>query len=384
MSTTARDHKRDRVETTVAAARVRDSARLADPVIPALHASHPRWGPGSTVQGLDGTHVSATEHRLTVWRGTSAAPWPGPACVGLDPQRMLSTDVVPREAGPAQERRMIDQGLSRVRAGEVWIEDRHFCTRRLLCGMARRGAAFLGRQQAQWPGERRGSPTRTGVVRSGTVYAQAMLVHDLARGETMRVRRLTLALTGPPRDGATEIHLLSNIPVEEAAGQDAGGGVRQTMDHRDGVFGPHHPPGVRDQHLGVSQSRAVCVLPRVGRGPRRVHHASGIATCPWAATGRERGVALCSGVGDPPNVRWHADRDPRTPLGGVPGDVCRGVRRGAVRARVVGQALEIPQPSTRSKKETTREDRVQERKSCVDGSTDRATMIMLKGLTLRP
>ena len=216
MSTTARDHKRDRVETTVAAARVRDSARLADPVIPALHASHPRWGPGSTVQGLDGTHVSATEHRLTVWRGTSAAPWPGPACVGLDPQRMLSTDVVPREAGPAQERRMIDQGLSRVRAGEVWIEDRHFCTRRLLCGMARRGAAFLGRQQAQWPGERRGSPTRTGVVRSGTVYAQAMLVHDLARGETMRVRRLTLALKVPTRDGATEIHLLSNIPVEEA------------------------------------------------------------------------------------------------------------------------------------------------------------------------
>jgi Transposase DDE domain len=120
------------------------------------------------------------------------------------------------EDGHAQERRMIDQVLSRVREGELWIEDRNFCTRRLLFGMARRGAAFLVRQHAQLQGELLGSPTRTGVVRSGTVYEQAMIVHDLASGETMRVRRLTLALKVPTRDGATEIHLLSNIPVEEA------------------------------------------------------------------------------------------------------------------------------------------------------------------------
>ncbi len=62
---------------------------------------------------------------------------------------MLITDVLPMEDGHAQARRRIDQVLSRVREGELWIEDRHFCTRSLLFGMARRGAAFLVRQHAQ-------------------------------------------------------------------------------------------------------------------------------------------------------------------------------------------------------------------------------------------
>jgi IS4 transposase len=216
VSTTALYNKLDRVEPTVAAALVRDSARLAEPVIQALHASHPRWVPGYTVKVLDGNHLSATEHRLKALRRTSAAPLPGQALVVLDQQRMLITDVLPMEDGHAQERRMIDQVLSRVREGELWIEDRNFCTRSLLFGMARRGAAFLVRQHAQLQGERLGTPTRIGVVRSGTVYEQAMIVHDPASGETMRVRRLTLALKVPTRDGATEIHILSNIPVEEA------------------------------------------------------------------------------------------------------------------------------------------------------------------------
>ena len=46
VSTTALYNKLDRVETTVAAALVRDSARLAESVIQALHASQPRWVPG--------------------------------------------------------------------------------------------------------------------------------------------------------------------------------------------------------------------------------------------------------------------------------------------------------------------------------------------------
>jgi hypothetical protein len=45
-STTALYHKRDRGETGVAAEWVRDSARLAEPVILALRASRPRWLPG--------------------------------------------------------------------------------------------------------------------------------------------------------------------------------------------------------------------------------------------------------------------------------------------------------------------------------------------------
>ena len=46
VSTTALYNKLDRVETGVCAALVRDSAELAEPVIKALGASHPRWVAG--------------------------------------------------------------------------------------------------------------------------------------------------------------------------------------------------------------------------------------------------------------------------------------------------------------------------------------------------
>jgi hypothetical protein len=63
VSTTALYKKLDRVETGVSAALVRDSAALAEPVIKALRASHPRWGPGYQMKVLDGHHVATTEHR---------------------------------------------------------------------------------------------------------------------------------------------------------------------------------------------------------------------------------------------------------------------------------------------------------------------------------
>lgn len=129
---------------------------------------------------------------------------------------MVSTDVLLTEDGHAQERRVIDRVLHSVREGELWIEDRHCCTRRLMFGMARRGASFLVRQQSQLQGELLGAPKRTGGIRSGTVYEQEMIVRDPPSGETMCVRRMTLALKEPTRDGDTELHILSNRPAEEA------------------------------------------------------------------------------------------------------------------------------------------------------------------------
>jgi hypothetical protein len=58
-------NKRDRVAPGVSAALVRDSATVAEPVIKALRASHPRWVPGSQITVRDGNHVSATAPRLT-------------------------------------------------------------------------------------------------------------------------------------------------------------------------------------------------------------------------------------------------------------------------------------------------------------------------------
>ena len=61
---------------------------------------------------------------------------PGQALVVLDQQRMLITDVFLHEDGHAQERRLIAEVLQHVQADDLWIEDRNFCTRALLFGMA--------------------------------------------------------------------------------------------------------------------------------------------------------------------------------------------------------------------------------------------------------
>jgi len=217
VSTTALYNKLDRVETGVSAALVRDSAELAEPVIKALRASHPRWLPGYQIKVLDGNHLSSTAHRLKALRGTWAAPLPGQALVVLDQQRMLITDVVLSEDGHAQERSLIAQVLQHVEADQLWIEDRNFCTLGLLFGMARRGAAFVVRQHGQLQGELLGRAKRTGTTRSGPVYEQAMLVRDPHSDETMQIRRITIQLKVPTRDGDTALHILSNVPSGRAS-----------------------------------------------------------------------------------------------------------------------------------------------------------------------
>jgi Transposase DDE domain len=217
VSTTALYNKLDRVETGVSAALVRDSAALAEPVVKALRASHPRWLPGYQIKVLDGNHLSSTEHRLKELRATWAAPLPGQALVVLDQQHMLITDVFLNEDGHAQERRLLTQVLQHVEEDQLWIEDRNFCTLGLMFGIARRGAAFVVRQHGQLQGELLGRATRKGTTRSGPVYEQPLLVRDPARGETMRVRRITLKLAEPTRDGDTELHILSNVPLPRAS-----------------------------------------------------------------------------------------------------------------------------------------------------------------------
>lgn len=217
VSTTALYNKLDRIETGVSAALVRDSAELAEPVVKALGASHPRWLPGYQIKVLDGNHLSSTEHRLKELRGTWAAPLPGQALVVLDQQRMLITDVILSEDGHAQERSLIPQVLDLVEADQLWIEDRNFCTLGLMFGMARRGAAFVVRQHAQLQGELLGRAKRTGTTRSGPVYEQAMQVRDPATGETMRLRRITIKLKVATRDGDTELHILTNVPSGRAS-----------------------------------------------------------------------------------------------------------------------------------------------------------------------
>jgi len=200
----------------VSAELVRDAARQCQPILEHLHAAVPPLLPGFRARILDGNHLAATEHRIEELRATWAAPLPGQVLVVLDPQLMLATDVVPCEDGHAQERSLLDEVLAKVAAGDVWIADRNFCTRQFLLGIARRLGHFVIRQHGNCRGTLLGRCKRRGRCATGTVYEQKLRLTDDA-GHTRVIRRITVRLDQPTRDGDEELHLLSNVPAGQAS-----------------------------------------------------------------------------------------------------------------------------------------------------------------------
>jgi hypothetical protein len=210
--------KLNHVELCVSAALVRDAAGQAAPVIGALQAELPPLVPGYRTKILDGNHLSASDHRLEELRRTGAAPLPGQTLVVLDQQQMLATEVVRCEDGHAQERSLLSQVLPLVKQGDLWIADRHFCTGDLLGSMAARGGHFVIRQHGQRKGTLVGSRTFRGSIDTGAVYEQKCRLVN-GQGDTWTLRRITIALHEPTRDGDTEVHVLSNVPERQASAQ---------------------------------------------------------------------------------------------------------------------------------------------------------------------
>jgi hypothetical protein len=202
------------VELSVSAALVRDSARRLAPVIRALRASLPPLLPGYRVKFLDGNHLAATEHRLEELRSTWAAPLPGLALAVLDQEHMTVTDVLLTEDGHAQERALLGEVYPLVRAGDVWVADRNFCTLGLLGAILARGGSFVLRQHGNVQGELLGQRRSKGRCETGWVYEQRMRLRG-EEGQVIEVRRITVVLDQPTRDGDTEIHILTNLPARE-------------------------------------------------------------------------------------------------------------------------------------------------------------------------
>src|SRR3954469_7856951 len=208
--------KLERLEPGLSAELVRHTGRTLDPVVTAMGGERAAWLPGYRIKILDGNHLAGTDHRLKELRTIGAGALPGHALVVLDPQAMLVTDVFPCEDGHAQERSLLDSVLETIRAGQVWIADRNFCTTDFLFGIDRRGGHFVIRQHAatlhiEWMGERRSC----GRSETGAVFEQEMRIGD-GDGGTMVVRRITVELDTPTRDGETEVHILTNLPSEGA------------------------------------------------------------------------------------------------------------------------------------------------------------------------
>jgi IS4 transposase len=174
--------------------------------------------PGYRLRILDGSHLAGTQHRIRELRVHRAAALPGQALVYYDPQYDLITDVFPCEDAYAQERSLLTEVLERVAAGECVLADCNFCTTGFVFGLVRRRAFFIVRQHGSTlsyalPGPRR----RRGTDAQGRgVQEQAVQLTDPTTDETLVVRRITLALDRPTKSGQTEIHILTNVPRQDA------------------------------------------------------------------------------------------------------------------------------------------------------------------------
>lgn len=211
-------NKLQHVELGVSAALVHESAQRIAPVIGMLRATLPPLLPGYRVKILDGNHLAATEHRLAELRLTWAAPLPGLVLAVLDQEHMTVTEVLPTEDGHAQERSLLEAVYPLVRKGEVWVADRNFCTLGLLWGILKRGGYFVIRQHGSLVGELLGQRKAKGRCETGRVYEQRLRLRQEAEAEPeLVVRRVTVALDQPTREGDTEIHVLTNLPVNKVS-----------------------------------------------------------------------------------------------------------------------------------------------------------------------
>jgi hypothetical protein len=120
------------------------------------------------------------------------------------------------EDGQAQERSLLGGVLPLVQARDLWIADRNFCTFGLLFGIACRQAAFVIRQHGTVKGTLLGERQACGRCATGRVFEQRVRLRN-DQGQILVVRRITVELDTPTRDGDTEIHVLTNLPKRVAS-----------------------------------------------------------------------------------------------------------------------------------------------------------------------
>jgi hypothetical protein len=208
--------KLQRMETNVSRCLVVETAERMAQIVRHTGGMLPMLLPGYRVKILDGNHLRRTQRRIGELRRLNAAPLPGHALAVLDTETRLVIDVFPCEDGHAQERSLLPQVLETVQVNDVWIDDRNFSTADFLLGIRQRGAYFVTRQHATSPRyELLGKRACAGRCGTGIVYEQAVQIFH-PDGRSARIRRITVKLDEPTRDGEREIHILTNLPKKVA------------------------------------------------------------------------------------------------------------------------------------------------------------------------
>ncbi|MFM7298345.1 MAG: transposase [Planctomycetota bacterium] len=207
--------KLQHLEPAVCEAMVAETSARAAALLTEMKAERAPWLPGLRLKILDGNHLAATERRIEAVRGSHAGPLPGFVIAVYEPTTELVRRVLLCEDGHTQERALLADVLPLVEPSDCWVGDRNFCTSGFLLGIAERQGTFLMRQHGGLELQAVGARVACGRVETGEVFEQEVMLGTGVRAR--RVRRITVRLNTPTRDGDQELHLLSNVPREVAS-----------------------------------------------------------------------------------------------------------------------------------------------------------------------
>lgn len=207
--------KLNRIEPSISEAVVRHSSMRTSELLEKLDFQPWEMLSGYRCFSIDGNHLQKTEKRLKETRELCAAPLPGTIVARFDHQTQMFDQAYLLEDAHAQESSILDRVLEDIVERDLVIADRHFCIVKFLLDISVRGGCFLIRQHGRLKGKLLGKRKRIGSIDSGEVYEQEMEIGDGDR--ILVLRRVTVLLKKATRDGDTELHLLSNVPVADAS-----------------------------------------------------------------------------------------------------------------------------------------------------------------------
>jgi hypothetical protein len=208
------------IEPAVSSALIEMPAAELARVLVKAKATKPDPVPGYHTFVIDGKRLDGTEHRLEETRWMNSSPLPGTVLAMLDTRLEMFVAVVCDPDAYACERKVVLPLLDQLEEGALYLADRNFCDGPLIDRFLRADAFFILRhhkRSPRWrkvPGSRRRKVGKDG--RGGTVYEQEIEVW-LPDNSWYRLRRITIKLVDPTRDGDTELHLLTNLPASVSA-----------------------------------------------------------------------------------------------------------------------------------------------------------------------
>ena len=208
--------KVNRTELPLLRALVQGSSARLQPIAAALNVAP--CMPGWQLRIVDGNHLPGSQKRLAPLREHRGAALPGHCLVVYDPDLAQVVDLVACEDAYESERTAVMPLFDSAGAGQIWIADRHFCTRTILQRCHEAGASFIVRQHSKHPVIVQEGPWRdAGRCETGPLREQTLQIDE---GQASW-RRIELKLDQPTDSGESVLwlwsNLLDNISAEQIA-----------------------------------------------------------------------------------------------------------------------------------------------------------------------